>query len=154
MPWQSGLQQNNQPHDESTPEAKRKNYFGPSCFYCVETICAPCGVVIAWTKFDKAESPTIFCNFLRIMLVLRTSIANKSWEMWSRTSAPLDGSAPNLVPYYQRAFNTQARGFESILRRMTPGNFNWFLYVIDRQKQKAKQNQVVEEVEEDEDEVL
>ncbi|KAF8869924.1 hypothetical protein BD779DRAFT_1397834, partial [Infundibulicybe gibba] len=64
MPWQSGLQQNNQPHDESASEAKRKNYFGPSHFYCVETICAPCGVVIAWTKFDKAESPTNILQFL------------------------------------------------------------------------------------------
>lgn len=61
--------------------------------------------------------------------------------------APLDGSAPNLVviahdvngqPYYKRAYNTQAceqlnawlGGFESILKRMTPGNFSWFLHVI------------------------
>ena len=43
---------------------QRKHYFGSSRFYCVETICAPCGTVIAWTKFDKAESPTQILNFL------------------------------------------------------------------------------------------
>ena len=59
----------------------------------------------------------------------------------------MDGSAPNLVildydkhgqPYYKRAFNTQAceqlnawlGGFESILRKMTVGNFNWFLHTM------------------------
>jgi hypothetical protein len=58
--------------------------------------------------------------------------------------APQDGSAPNLVVvstdnrgqlYLKPAFNTQAceqlnawlGGFESILKRMTPSNFNWFL---------------------------
>jgi hypothetical protein len=76
--------------------------------------------------------------------------------------APTDGSAPNLVvmardkkgnPYWKRAFNTQAceqlnswlGGFESILKRMTVGNFDWFLhtmlfyhtrYVIEKQKRK------------------
>ncbi len=61
--------------------------------------------------------------------------------------APLDGSAPNLVvvendahgrPYYKRAFNTQAceqlnawlGGFEQILKRMTSGNFDWFLHTM------------------------
>jgi len=61
--------------------------------------------------------------------------------------APLDGSAPNLVieaeaddgtKYLKRAFNTQAceqlngwlGGFDSILRRMTQTNFNWFLHVM------------------------
>jgi hypothetical protein len=61
--------------------------------------------------------------------------------------APLNGSAPNLVivdtdgqgqQYYKRAFNTQAceqlnswlGGYESILKRMTPGNFNWFLHAM------------------------
>ncbi|KAF8224890.1 hypothetical protein L208DRAFT_1308567 [Tricholoma matsutake] len=61
--------------------------------------------------------------------------------------APTDGSAPNLVivecdadgtPHYKHAFNTQAceqlnawlGGFDSILRRMTVGNFNWFLHTM------------------------
>ena len=61
--------------------------------------------------------------------------------------SPGDGSAPNLViiayddngqPYAKQAFNTQVceqlnswlGGFESILKRMTPGNFNWFLHVM------------------------
>ena len=76
--------------------------------------------------------------------------------------APQDGSAPNLVVistddkgqlYLKRAFNTQAceqlnawlGGFESILKRMTPGNFDWFLHtmlfyhtqhVLEKQKEK------------------
>lgn len=78
--------------------------------------------------------------------------------------APLDGSAPNLVVsgrdkhgqlYYKRAFNTQAceqlnawiGGFESILKRMVPANFNWLMHtmlfyhtrnVIEKQKQGEK----------------
>ena len=57
--------------------------------------------------------------------------------------------------YQKRAFNTQAceqlnawlGGFESILKRMTPANFNWFLHtmlfyhtdnVIKKQVNKAK----------------
>jgi hypothetical protein len=61
--------------------------------------------------------------------------------------APLNGSAPNLVIterdaqgqlYYKRAFNTQVceqlnawlGGFETILKRMTPGNFDWFLHTM------------------------
>jgi len=42
-----------------------KNYFTPHRSYCVETICAPCGVVIAWAKFAKSESPTNFLNLLQ-----------------------------------------------------------------------------------------
>ncbi|KAF8873689.1 hypothetical protein BD779DRAFT_1613661 [Infundibulicybe gibba] len=189
MPWEPATRGNAQPHDEESTERERKHYFSPAKFYCVETICAPCGVVIAWTKFDKSESPTNILNFLediypteesrpdyicidKACLLLRSSIANGSWDMWSKTSrfivdsyhyinhrttdyicrkwcnpAPLNGSAPNLVviaydkqgnPYYKRAYNTQAceqlnswlGGFESILKRMTPGNFNWFLHVM------------------------
>jgi len=57
----------------------------------------------------------------------------------------------NGKSYWKRAFNTQAceqlnswlGGFESILKRMTVGNFNWFLhtmlfchtkYVIEKQQ--------------------
>jgi len=140
MPWQPNIQQNAQPHDEEmNVDYQRKHYFGPSRFYCVETICAPCGTVIAWTKFDKAESPTQILNFLssiypteesrpgyvcidKACLVLRTCIANGSWEEWKKTTrfivdsyhytnhsaddgicrtwcnpAPTDGSAPNLI---------------------------------------------------------
>ena len=105
----------------------------------METICAPCGVVIAWTKIDKSESPTNILNFLnqvypteesrpnyicidKACQVLRTAIANKSWEIWEKTTrfivdayhyinhhksdylcrkwcnpGPLNGSAPNLI---------------------------------------------------------
>jgi len=193
----------------------------------VETICAPCGVVIAWTKFDKSESPTNILNFLnqvypteqsrpnyicidKACQVLRTSISNKSWDVWEKSTrfivdsyhyinhrksdylcrkwcnpGPLNGSAPNLIQiaqdkqgqeYLQRAFNTQVYifinfwitillikfqaceqlnswlgGFESILKRMTTGNFDWFLHVllfyhtqhvIRKQGQKEKPHQI------------
>jgi len=37
-----------QPHDEDTPDPIAwKHYFSPNRFYCVETACAPCGVVLA-----------------------------------------------------------------------------------------------------------
>jgi hypothetical protein len=103
-PWQPGLRRTFQAHDDdNNVEIQRKNFFGPGQFYCVETICAPCGVVIAWTKFDKSESPTNILNFLKQVYpteisrpnyicidkacqVLRTAIANKSWFMWEKTS--------------------------------------------------------------------
>jgi hypothetical protein len=142
-PWQPGLRRTFQAHDgDHVVEIQRKNYFGPSQFYCVETICAPCGVVVAWTKFDKSESPTNILNFLnqvyptdseqsrpnyicidKACQVLRTAVANKSWEeVWEGTTrfivdsyhyinhrktdylcrkwcnpGPLNVSAPNLV---------------------------------------------------------
>ena len=86
----------------SCRESKRQLLCCP-CFYCVETICAPCGVVIAWTKFAKAESPTNILHFLatvyptpelrpsyicidKACMVLRTAISNHSWEIWKQTS--------------------------------------------------------------------
>ena len=47
----------NNPHDGPVfPDRQIKNYFSPNHFYCGETICAPCGIVVAWTKFAKSES--------------------------------------------------------------------------------------------------
>jgi hypothetical protein len=65
----------------------------------------------------------------------------------------INQSLPHLekkraAPYVpQVAVNAWLGGFESILKRMKPGNFNWFLHtmlfyhtkhVITQQKQKAK----------------
>jgi len=61
--WVSANVQTEQPHDEPMEEVEYKNYFSAPRFYCVETICAPCGVVVAWAKFPKAESPTNFGIF-------------------------------------------------------------------------------------------
>ncbi|KAF8986094.1 hypothetical protein BDQ17DRAFT_1393700 [Cyathus striatus] len=148
----------------------------PSKSYCVETLCAPCGVVIAWSKFMKSESPTDILRFInnvyptpescpayfcidKACVVLHT-VANQEeyHELLETTSdrlcqgycnpAPCDGSAPNLViidydndgtPYYNmllihrqacEQLNAWLAGFESILKRMTPSNFNWFLHTI------------------------
>ena len=94
--------------------------------------------------------------------------------------APLNGSAPNLVieaktkdgkKYMKRAFNTQAceqlnswiGGFESILKRMTIYNFNWFLHVmlfyhtrnvldkIKEKEEKEKNNQESDDDDDDDD---
>ena len=87
-------------HGEGTP---KDNYFKAPRFYCVETICAPCGVVLAWTKFDKAESPTNILNWLELVYpipesqpdyvcidkscaVLHTAIVNRDWETWKPTT--------------------------------------------------------------------
>ena len=211
LPWMSSTPEHNvQPHDQPESAQPQRQTFTAPRFYCVETICAPCGVVIAWTKFDKSESPTNILNWLdtvypdvssrpdyicidKACLLLRHAIRSGRWNAWKNTTrfivdsyhyinhrntddlcrtfcnpAPLNGSAPNLVvveqdrfghPHYKRAFNTQAceqlnawiGGFESILKRMSTGNFDWFLHtmlfihtqkVITQQmkKQKSKDN--------------
>ena len=104
LPWQPNIQRNVQPHDQNVPlEPQKKNYFSPNCFYCVETICAPCGTVIAWAKFAKSEPPTQILNFLasvypteesrpdyicidKACQVLHTSISNGSWGEWQKTT--------------------------------------------------------------------
>ena len=103
LPWQTVQERNVQPHDEEASDVLRANFFGPAWFYCVETICAPCGVVIAWTKFTKSESPTNILDFLesvypteesrpsyicidKACLLLRTSLSNGRWNTWKNTS--------------------------------------------------------------------
>jgi len=103
QPWQPTAGPITQPHDEPVPEIQYKTYFTPHQFYCVETICAPCGVVIAWTKFARAESPTNILGWLETVYpteesrpsyicidkacaVLRHSIVDGSWDRWSKTS--------------------------------------------------------------------
>ncbi len=66
LDWMPVPQQNQQPHDASEQTIRQcNNYFTPARYYCVETICAPCGVVIAWAKFAKSESPTKILDFLQ-----------------------------------------------------------------------------------------
>ena len=101
QPWQTQLNHPHQPHDEENSEHVRKHFFSPARYYCVETVVAPCGVVISWTKFDKSESPTNILNYLdtiyptpesrpsyicidKACLVLRTGIANGSWGEWKK----------------------------------------------------------------------
>jgi hypothetical protein len=103
LPWLPAHAHQVQPHDEPEGERRQGNYFTPSRFYCVETICAPCGVVIAWAKFAKAESPTNILNFLdrvypdantrpdyvcidKACLVLRHAIVSGRWNIWKTTT--------------------------------------------------------------------
>ena len=93
---------NPQRHDDPNADPPPSpNYFRAARFYCVETICAPCGVVIAWTKFARSESPTNILNFLGSVYqtedsrpdyvcidkgcqVLATAVTNGSWEKTTR----------------------------------------------------------------------
>jgi hypothetical protein len=107
LPWLPAPNRNIQPHDEPAPAAaprrQHKTYFVAPRFYCVETICAPCGVVIAWSKFAKAESPTNILNFLdkvypdehsrpdyicidKACQLLRHAIASDRWKIWRPTT--------------------------------------------------------------------
>ena len=192
LPWVPVSERVAQPHDQPASqrsEQQVKHHFVAPRFYCIETICAPCGVVIAWTKFAKSESPSNILDFLdavypdqstrpdyicidKACMLLRHAVASGRWNTWKETTrfivdsyhyinhrttdylcrkycnpAPLNGSAPNLVevvedkdghPHFKRAYNTQAceqlnawlGGFEAILKRMSAGNFNWFLHVM------------------------
>ncbi|TFK31046.1 hypothetical protein BDQ12DRAFT_701665 [Crucibulum laeve] len=91
-------------HDEiQASNQQHTNYFIAPQFYCVETICAPCGVVIAWTKFAKAESPTNILEFLDLVyptpdlqpnyvcidkacLLLHTAVQHGAWDVWGQTT--------------------------------------------------------------------
>jgi CxC5 like cysteine cluster associated with KDZ transposases/CxC6 like cysteine cluster associated with KDZ transposases len=104
LPWLPQINHQVQPHDAApVPQTVKDNYFVAPRFYCVETICAPCGAVIAWTLFDKSESPTKILNFLEAVYptpdlrpnyvcidkacaVLRTAISNGAWNTWKETT--------------------------------------------------------------------
>ena len=65
LAWLPTINRQVQQHDaEPAAETEKDNYFVTPHFYCVETICAPCGVVIALTLFAKAESSTNILNWL------------------------------------------------------------------------------------------
>ena len=103
LPWNPAQGRNYQPHDQDVHEVQRLNYFRPAQFYYVETITAPCGIVIAWTKFAKSESPTNIMAFLesvysteeshpdyicidKACLVLWHCISSGHWNEWQKTS--------------------------------------------------------------------
>jgi len=93
-----------QPHDQPASEPKKlKHFFGPATFYCVETICCPCGVVEAWAKFAKAESESNILAFMnkvyptkesrpdyicidKACKVLKHMAAQGHWDEWSETT--------------------------------------------------------------------
>ena len=66
----------------------------------METICASCGVVIAWTRFDMSESASNILCFLKSVYptqesylydkacqVFRTAVNNGSWDaIWKHTT--------------------------------------------------------------------
>ncbi|KAH6866138.1 hypothetical protein BKA70DRAFT_1134626, partial [Coprinopsis sp. MPI-PUGE-AT-0042] len=65
QPWQESHERPENPHDQHDPQPHQpKHYFAASRYYCVETLCAPCGVVEAWSLFAKSESPTNIMKFL------------------------------------------------------------------------------------------
>jgi len=104
LPWVANREPRIQPHDEEMEEPVRSNHFKVPSFYCVETVCALCSVIVAWTKFAKAESPTKILAFLEKVFpteeprpdyicidkacwVLRSAVRNKSWDnIWEKTT--------------------------------------------------------------------
>ena len=101
LPWNSRNDHENQPHDQPAPDPVRpKHYFGPATFYCVKTICNPCGVVVAWANFAKSESESNILAFLNHVYsskemqpkyiyidtacgVLKHIVAQGQWDEWS-----------------------------------------------------------------------
>ena len=82
---------------------KQNTFFGPATFYCVETICNPCGVVEAWAKFAKSESESKILAFINKIYptkeshpdyicinkdcwLLKHIVAQGLWDEWSETT--------------------------------------------------------------------
>ncbi|KAF9496940.1 hypothetical protein BDN71DRAFT_1505388 [Pleurotus eryngii] len=108
--------------NEEVSGTKYNNYFSAPRFYCVETLCASCEVVIAWRKFAKAEGVAKILRFLEDIYLnihsrpsyiaidkgyalLKHIVKQGHWPAWEPTTqiitwcnpAPLNGDAPNLV---------------------------------------------------------
>ncbi|KAF9496222.1 hypothetical protein BDN71DRAFT_1482258 [Pleurotus eryngii] len=117
-----GCNKNKEQEVEEVSGTKYNNYFSAPRFYFVETICAPCGVVIAWCKFAKAEGVAKILRFLEDVYedpdsrpsyiaidkgcaLLKHIVKQHHWPAWEPTTriitwcnpAPLNGAAPNLV---------------------------------------------------------
>ncbi|KAF8989003.1 hypothetical protein BDQ17DRAFT_1393356 [Cyathus striatus] len=92
--WMCQLnRRNNQPHDEPASQAQDPdNYFVAPRFYCVETLCAPCGVVIAWIKLVKSEGASQIMDFLEDIYPTPESrpsyhlITSRNWNIWKATT--------------------------------------------------------------------
>jgi hypothetical protein len=108
LPWSSKTNSETQPHDEPAPEIKKiQHFFGPATFYCVETICLPCGLVVAWAKFAKSESESNILAFMnnvypnkclhphyicidKACRVLKHISAQGHWDDWDTTRFIVD----------------------------------------------------------------
>jgi hypothetical protein len=104
LEWNPKEATEHQPHDEAPPEPKKvKHYFGPATFYCIKTICSPCGVVDAWAKFAKSESESNILAFLyhvfptlesrpdyicidKACRLLSHLVTQGHWPEWSKTT--------------------------------------------------------------------
>jgi hypothetical protein len=143
-------------------------------YICIDKACMVVRTAITNGKWNEWKQTSRFIVDMYHYVNHRTS--DYLCRKWCNP-APLNGSAPNLVvvatdrngnSYYKRAFNTQAceqlnawlGGFESILQRMTPANFDWFMHtmlvyhtqhVIKRQAKKYHNNINVDNDEDDND---
>ncbi|KAF8990393.1 hypothetical protein BDQ17DRAFT_1393143 [Cyathus striatus] len=89
--------------EEAGHAQESDNYFVAPQFYCVETLCAPCGVVIAWKKFAKSEGASQIMDFLediyptpesrpsyvcidKACVVLKHLITSHNWDIWKATT--------------------------------------------------------------------
>ncbi len=113
-------------------------------YICIDKVCTVLRHIVAnYAYQDWFQTTRFVVDSYHYINHKATDIMCREWC----NPAPTDGSASNLViptvdkdgkPCFKCAFNTQAceqlnswlGGYESILKRMTPGNFNWFLHAI------------------------
>ena len=81
QPW------NPQHHNSDNGDPPPSKFFSPAQYYCIETIYALCGVVIALTKFARSELTTNILQFLKsvyqteVIFVL-TKVVKFSRPLW------------------------------------------------------------------------